>query len=351
MLSRFRTATFKPVYIASQYGKLTTAHFSTSPERKTALVTGGNRGIGLRACEHLCDSGFNVIMTSRNLDSGKAVIKENFSKDRSDKISLLQLDISDPSSITNTVKYIEQNVDKIDVLVNNAGIHYNYTPFTNTGLSKPEKIANTLVTNFVGTLSLTEQILPQLKDARIICLSNRDSALRKLSPELRNEFLRDGLDEQSLIDLMERYKKDALSGDHIDDKDIVTTKCGWINSYYLMSYVGVNTFCRILGNRFQTSPQNNNWIGSYCPGHCATDSTEFFGERKPSESAMGIQVLSTMMLNEFTPNGSFWAAFYPAGDLDAVDLQTMDLTHPTDTMSWDVLCDTFVSDPKIQAYE
>eukprot|EP01083_Nonionella_stella_P234809 826285_1 len=102
------------------------SRFCTSKQRKTALVTGGNRGIGLQACKQLCDNGYHVIMSTRCLDRGNASIEKHFVEDRKDHISLLKLDINDPYSITDAVKEIEEKYDNIDLLVNNAGIHYDY---------------------------------------------------------------------------------------------------------------------------------------------------------------------------------------------------------------------------------
>eukprot|EP00483_Globobulimina_turgida_P011063 UN11084 len=175
----------------------------------------------------------------------------------------------------------------------------------NSDLSKKDKIINTISTNYYGTMALTYKLLPRLSNSRIICLSNRDSALKKLSAPFREAFLSDDLDENGLNNLMEQYQKDAINGDHSEDKHLFTTKLGWINSYYLMSYVGVNVFCKILGNRLKSNAENTNWIASYCPGHCATDSTDYFGDRQPSESAFGVVTLSKMVLDEKTPNGKF----------------------------------------------
>eukprot|EP01084_Bolivina_argentea_P101532 182015_1 len=159
-------------------------------------------------------------------------------------------------------------------------------------------------------MSLTQKLLPHLNGSRIICLSNRDAALKKLSKELQSEFLNDDLDETELSGLVESYKKDAINAIGQNNVDHITMKEGWINSPYLMSYAAISVYCKILGNKLMANAEATNWAAAYCPGHCATDSTDYFGDRKPSESAYGIVTLSTMMLDDSTYNGSFWAAFY-----------------------------------------
>eukprot|EP01084_Bolivina_argentea_P057783 105546_1 len=124
-------------------------HFNTSSSSSapTALVTGGNRGIGLQACKQLHDNGFNVIMGTRDLTKGAEAISSCFNNDAN--INLLSLDISDPYSVSDAVKYIEHNYDNIDVLVNNAGS--NLDNKSNKIISQKDKIINTIQTNYYGT--------------------------------------------------------------------------------------------------------------------------------------------------------------------------------------------------------
>ena len=277
--------------------------------------------------------------------------KEFESKQERDRVSLLELDISDTHSIIDAVKHIESNYDPIDILINNAGI--NLSASTNS-----RKMVNeTLATNFCGTVEFTRAMLPLLTThktsksdsssayySRIITVSNRDAAINKLSPELQSQFLSEDLDEQKLNGMMEQYKKDALKhqesvGDN--DPEQIQMKEGWLKCPYLMSYIGLNMFVRIMGNKFLNEESwKDYWIVSYCPGHCATDSTDYFGTRDSNEGAFGVTTLSTMLLdNDSIPNGKFCAAFYADdSSLDSIELEVMNWKNPSETISWDTLC-------------
>jgi NAD(P)-dependent dehydrogenase (short-subunit alcohol dehydrogenase family) len=78
---------------------------------RTALVTGGNRGIGLEACRQLAAAGLEVVLTSRDPDAGRRA---------ADSLGLpwARLDVTDPESVADCAR----EHPEVDVLVNNAGV-------------------------------------------------------------------------------------------------------------------------------------------------------------------------------------------------------------------------------------
>ena len=88
---------------------------------KTALVTGGNKGIGFAICKGLLARGFNVFLTARNMDRGKDAIEKLST--HSNSVQLVQLNVTDDENIKNTVENVSQKTDSLDVLVNNAAIY------------------------------------------------------------------------------------------------------------------------------------------------------------------------------------------------------------------------------------
>ena len=78
---------------------------------KTAIVTGANRGIGLELTRQLLDSGYNVHATFRSSKGGLEQIEN-------DNLSIHQMDVRDKIQVSNVV----QSVEKIDLLINNAGV-------------------------------------------------------------------------------------------------------------------------------------------------------------------------------------------------------------------------------------
>ena len=140
--------------------------------KKTILVTGGNRGIGLEICRQLCVAGHQVILGSRNLENGMKAAK---SLDLS--MDVQQLDITKPSDIKQVAKHIETTYGHLDVLINNAGILVG-----EAGVLEPdfEVMTSTMNVNFYGTWNTSRGMLPLLKnsqDGRIVNMSSSMGAL------------------------------------------------------------------------------------------------------------------------------------------------------------------------------
>ncbi len=146
---------------------------------KIALVTGGNRGIGLGIVEGLLRDGFQVIMGSRSLEFGRLAI--SYLEDLAEHVDLMQLDVTDPVNVRKATKYITKNYDHIDVLVNNAGIIGNDKDKIKGGKIKEVQII--MNTNFYGPMRMIASLMPLMeksKNARIINVSSRMGSLDNL---------------------------------------------------------------------------------------------------------------------------------------------------------------------------
>lgn len=144
---------------------------------KTALVTGGNRGIGYAIAQGLLAKGYRVIITARSLEKAQ----QAESKLQGDVISI-ELDISSDRSIEAAFKTISQNINSLDVLVNNAGIY----PDSNVNILTVERevLNSGLNTNTFGTIKMVQTFLPLLEkseDARVINVSSGMGALDGLT--------------------------------------------------------------------------------------------------------------------------------------------------------------------------
>ncbi len=119
---------------------------------KTILVTGASSGFGLMVANQLHRSGYTVIGTSRNPDKHPAAVP----------FKLLPLDIADGHSVPGFVKRLFSEVEKLDVLINNAG-------FYQSGLAEETTIEQgrkQFETNFWGTIKLTNELLPHFRSQR-----------------------------------------------------------------------------------------------------------------------------------------------------------------------------------------
>ena len=92
-----------------------------SDSSRTALVTGGNRGIGYAICEGLVDRGLNIILGSRDEANGEAAARTL--REQGGTVRVETIDVAEPDSIEACAERLAADDVAVDVLVNNAGIY------------------------------------------------------------------------------------------------------------------------------------------------------------------------------------------------------------------------------------
>jgi NAD(P)-dependent dehydrogenase (short-subunit alcohol dehydrogenase family) len=95
-------------------------------ERKVAIVTGGNKGIGKGIAIRLNEKGYNVVIAARDEEAGLKVI-EKINKNGGNNL-FIKTDVSDKKQVDSMVQKAQSLLGRIDVLVNNAAI-VNDSPF------------------------------------------------------------------------------------------------------------------------------------------------------------------------------------------------------------------------------
>ena len=133
---------------------------------KTALVTGGNKGIGFAICQGLLDKGFNIFLAARDVDRGREAV-DKLSTD-SNSLHLVQLDITDDESIKNAVENVSQKTESLDVLVNNAGIYPDLRGSeqgVNILTVSRDLLTKAMNINAFGPVRVTQAFLPLLEKA------------------------------------------------------------------------------------------------------------------------------------------------------------------------------------------
>ena len=88
----------------------------------TVLITGGNTGIGKETARVLASRGARVIITSRNAERGRKAVAEIRERSRRDDVEVMSLDLASFQSIRAFAKEFISRFDRLDVLVNNAGV-------------------------------------------------------------------------------------------------------------------------------------------------------------------------------------------------------------------------------------
>ena len=146
-------------------------------DKKIALVTGANRGIGFEICRQLAKKGINVILTSRNEEKGKEACKKL--EKEGIKVDYHQLDVTNPKSIKKIKEYVEKNYGRLDILVNNAGILLDYNKH---GLDVDvNTVGKTMETNIYGPLMLCQEFVPLMKKNNYGRIVNLSSLMGQLS--------------------------------------------------------------------------------------------------------------------------------------------------------------------------
>lgn len=128
---------------------------------KIALVTGANKGIGFEVARQLARKGFHVFLGARNAEAGTAAIKQL----RQDgHVAFLEIDIADPESIRRAAEELARQADRLDVLVNNAGILLDEDKSALTITA--ELFEKTLRTNTLGPWRVAQAFSPLLRKSK-----------------------------------------------------------------------------------------------------------------------------------------------------------------------------------------
>ena len=123
---------------------------------KVALITGGSSGIGAAAAKIFAKNGYKVIITGRRkskLEEVKAKLVAKYACD----IKVLTFDIRDYQQTEKAIKSLRSPWNKIDVLVNNAGLAAGLNPIENGNLEDWETMIDT---NIKGLLYITRMVSP-----------------------------------------------------------------------------------------------------------------------------------------------------------------------------------------------
>ncbi|GAA0370747.1 SDR family oxidoreductase [Bacillus horti] len=148
--------------------------------KRVALVTGGNRGIGREISRQLALKGYHVLIGCRDAEKGRKTVEE-LSNDGLN-IDLQVVDVNQVESIDQMIQRVKKEHGRLDVLVNNAGI------ILDRGVSildvEETIIKETFETNFFGVLRMIHTVVPLMKHmgyGRIVNLSSGLGAFEMMS--------------------------------------------------------------------------------------------------------------------------------------------------------------------------
>src|SRR6266404_4694189 len=130
--------------------------------KRVALVTGANKGIGLETVRQLAKQGITVLLGARDEQRGKDAAAKLQGEGLD--VQFLHLDVNEAATHEAARQFIEESFGKLDILVNNAGIAIDSTRKPSEANMKV--LRTTFDTNFFGAISVTQALLP------LICKSD-----------------------------------------------------------------------------------------------------------------------------------------------------------------------------------
>ncbi|GAB3483870.1 SDR family NAD(P)-dependent oxidoreductase [Nocardiopsis coralliicola] len=241
--------------------------------KRTALVTGANKGIGLETARQLAEAGYSVWIGSRDRNRGRAAAEELSAHGA---VRVVALDVTDENSVRSAAAEIGAAHDSLDVLVNNAATAQveGEGPPSSVAL---ETVRDDLEVNLFGPLRVTQAFLPLVEkspEGRIVNVSTKMASLSPLT------------DPESI----QR-----------------TTQKAFPIFAYPVSKTALNSLTGWLAAELADTPVK---VNSVCPGVNRTDMNSDPSGQHPSEGAR--VAVRAAMLPADGPTGSFFDIDGPA---------------------------------------
>ena len=145
-------------------------------DRRVAVVTGANKGIGLEIARQLAREGITVFIGARDEERGQAAAE----KLRAEGLDArpLRLDVTDDASVAAAASLVERGAGRLDILVNNAGIAIDDGPPSRVS---SDILRRTYETNVFGVVRTTQAMLPLLRRSPAGRIVNLSSGLGSLA--------------------------------------------------------------------------------------------------------------------------------------------------------------------------
>lgn len=244
----------------------------TTSNKKVALVTGANQGMGFEIAKALAEKGYAVYVAARNLQKGQAAAAEIGLEARA-----IQLDITETNSINAVKMQVEKDFGYLTLLVNNAAISHAGKAYGTieemrsaqwASVASIDEVRAVWDTNVFGTLAITQALLPLLHNGPAARIVNLTSALGSLTL-------------------------------HADPHSPFR---GGLDVIYASSKTALNAISLSLAIELENSNIKVNLVS---PGFASTQLTNFQGTQTPKEAA---EEPIRVALEEDGPSGRFTTA-------------------------------------------
>jgi NAD(P)-dependent dehydrogenase (short-subunit alcohol dehydrogenase family) len=148
--------------------KWTTADIPDQTGR-VAVITGANTGLGYETAAALAAKGAHVVLAVRNLDKGKDAVALISERSPNVDVALQELDLTSLESIRAAAEQLRSDYDRIDLLINNAGVMY--TPKSTTKDGFELQFGTNHLGHFAFTGLLLDRLLP-VAGSRVVTVSS-----------------------------------------------------------------------------------------------------------------------------------------------------------------------------------
>lgn len=200
------------------------------------MITGSSDGIGYQTAIELAKSGYQVIVHGRNREKAQLTMKDIKKKTNNRKVSSVYADLRSFTQIKEMVSDIYNHFDKLDVLINNAGVYRPKRSITQEGIEE------TFAVNYIAPFLLTNLLIDLLRNAKSSRIVNVVSRIQSNHFDFKNLHFEKGY---TGVKAYARSKTALvlftyLLADKLKDKDI-TVNClhpGVINTKLLRSAFG-----------------------------------------------------------------------------------------------------------------
>jgi NAD(P)-dependent dehydrogenase (short-subunit alcohol dehydrogenase family) len=148
---------------------------------RVAVVTGANRGIGLEVVRQLAAAGDTIVLGTRDLAAGERAAASVPTSAAGGRVLVRRLDVTDQASLDSIAEELAADQGRVDVIVNNAAIHYDtWQRATGADLGV---VAEALETNLVGAWRTVNSLLPLVRASahgRIVNVSSEAGSLASM---------------------------------------------------------------------------------------------------------------------------------------------------------------------------
>lgn len=149
---------------------------------KVALITGANKGLGYATARQLGQSGVNVIIGARDGAKGEQAAREL--RDQQIDAEALTLDVTDESSVKAAAQHLAERHERLDILINNAGILPEVTAADEVaGPLDLRMFKSTFETNVFGAVSIMQEFLPLLANSEAGRIVNVSTTMGSLTDQ------------------------------------------------------------------------------------------------------------------------------------------------------------------------